>query len=321
MLRTDPPLTRFAWLSIAAAIATISLKTVAWRLTGSVGLLSDALESLVNLAAALLTLWMLALSARVPDEKHAYGYGKAEYVASGAEGAMILVAAAGIAWTAIRRVITPHPLADAPLGLAISTVASLVNLGVSRALFRASRTYHSIALEADARHLMTDVWTSAGVLVGVGIAAVTGWQPLDPIVALLVALNIVRTGAQLVRRSFLGLIDVALPPEELSALTAILDKHASESLKFHAIWTRQAGARRFISMHMLVPGAWSVRRAHDLAELIEEQIRSALRNASVLVHIEPLEDPVSYEDQALDRGAASGASGVTTEGRARAAPK
>jgi len=298
-----PPLTRFAWLSIAAAIGTIALKTGAWRMTGSVGLLSDALESLVNLAAALLTLWMLALAARSPDEQHAYGYGKAEYVASGAEGAMILIAAVGIAWTAIGRLITPQPLAQAPLGLAVSAVASLVNLGVSRALFRASRTHQSIALEADARHLLTDVWTSAGVLIGVGIAAVTGWQPLDPIVAILVAVNIVYTGAQLIRRSFLGLIDVALPPEELRALTAVLDKHAGESLKFHAIWTRQAGARRFISMHMLVPGDWSVRRAHDLAELVEEQIRSALRNASVLVHIEPLEDPASYEDQNLDRGA------------------
>jgi cation diffusion facilitator family transporter len=301
MATESPPLTRFAGLSIAAAVVTIAFKAAAWLLTGSVGLLSDALESLVNLAAALLTLWMLALAARSPDERHAYGYSKAEYVASGAEGAMILVAAVGIGWTAIRRLITPQPLAQAPLGLVVSAVASMVNLGVARALFRAGERYQSIALEADARHLMTDVWTSAGVLIGVGITAVTRWKPLDPIVALLVALNIVRTGAQLIRRSFLGLIDVALPPEELAALNAVLDKHAGESLQFHAIWTRQAGSRRFISMHMLVPGRWSVRRAHDLAEIVEEQIRAALANASVLVHIEPLEDPASYEDQMLDR--------------------
>jgi cation diffusion facilitator family transporter len=299
--RAARPLTHFAGLSIAAAVVTIALKLAAWLLTGSVGLLSDALESLVNLVAALLTLWMLALAARSPDEKHAYGYSKAEYVASGAEGALILLAAVGIAWTAIHRLIAPQPLSQAPLGLLVSAAASLVNLGVSRALFRASKRHHSIALEADARHLLTDVWTSAGVLAGVGIVALTGWQPLDPIVALLVAVNIVFTGAQLVRRSFLGLIDVALPPEELAALDQVLKGHVGEKLEFHAIWTRQAGARRFISLHMLVPGAWSVRRAHDLAERVEEEIRAALPNASVLVHIEPLEDPASYEDQVLDR--------------------
>ncbi|HTO97908.1 MAG TPA: cation diffusion facilitator family transporter [Myxococcales bacterium] len=299
---TSRPLTRFAWLSIAAAVVTIALKLGAFFLTGSVGLLSDALESLVNLVAALLTLWMLALSARSPDEKHAFGYGKAEYVASGAEGALILIAAVGIAWAAIHRLIAPQPLSQAPLGLLVSAVASLVNLGVSRSLFRAGERHHSIALEADARHLLTDVWTSAGVIAGVGIVALTGFGPLDPIVALLVAVNIVYTGAQLVRRSFLGLIDVALPPEELAALDAVLKQHAGEALQFHAVWTRQAGSRRFISMHMLVPGKWTVRNAHDLAELIEEQIRAALPNASVLVHIEPLEDPASYDDQVLDRG-------------------
>jgi len=295
------PLTQFAWLSIAAAIVTIALKTCAWVLTGSVGLLSDALESLVNLVAAAVTLWMLALSARSPDEKHAFGYTKAEYFASWAEGVLILVAAVGIGWTAVPRLIAPRPLEQAPLGLLVSAVASLVNLGTSRALRKASRRYHSIALEADARHLMTDVWTSAGVLIGVGVVALTGWQRLDPIVALLVAANIVYTGVQLVRRSFLGLIDAALPADELQSLRAVLDRHASNALSFHAIWTRQAGSRRFIQLHMLVPGSWTVRRAHDLAERIEGEIRAALHNASVLVHIEPLEDPASYEDATLDR--------------------
>ena len=295
------PLTRFAWMSIAAAVATIALKTGAWLLTGSVGLLSDALESLVNLVAAVVTLWMLAVSARRPDEKHAFGYTKAEYFASWAEGVLILVAAVGIGWAAVRRLIEPRPVEQAPLGLIVSAVASLVNFATSRALFRASQKHHSIALEADARHLMTDVWTSAGVLVGVGVVALTGWQRLDPIVALLVALNIVNTGVQLVRKSFLGLIDVALPADELRSLREVLDRHAGSTLRFHAIWTRQAGSRRFIQMHMLVPGRWTVRRAHDLAEQIEEQIRAALRNANVLVHIEPLEDPASYADETLDR--------------------
>ncbi|MGZ6125511.1 MAG: cation diffusion facilitator family transporter, partial [Myxococcales bacterium] len=211
------------------------------------------------------------------------------------------VAAAGIAWTAIPRLITPRPVEQAPLGLVVSAVASLVNFTVSRALYRAGKRFHSIALEADARHLMTDVWTSAGVLVGVAIVALTGWERLDPIVAVAVAMNIVYTGVQLVRRSFLGLIDVALPPEELQSLRGVLDRHAGEALQFHAIWTRQAGSRRFIQLHMLVPGDWTVRRAHDLAERIEEEIRAALHNAAVLVHIEPLEDPASYEDERLDR--------------------
>jgi cation diffusion facilitator family transporter len=295
------PLTRFAWISIGAAIATIALKTGAWLMTGSVGLLSDALESLVNLVAAVVTLWMLAVSARSPDEKHAFGYTKAEYFASWAEGVLILIAAVGIGWTAISRLLTPRAVEQAPLGLIVSAVASLVNFGTSRALYRASKKHHSIALEADARHLMTDVWTSAGVLLGVGIVALTGWQRLDPIVALLVAVNIVYTGVQLVRRSFLGLIDVALPPDELKSLREVLARHAGDALRFHAIWTRQAGSRRFVQMHMLVPGRWTVRRAHDLAERIEEEIRAALHNANVLVHIEPLEDPASYEDEKLDR--------------------
>jgi cation diffusion facilitator family transporter len=300
-IAAHPPLTRYAWLSIAAAVATITLKTSAWLLTGSVGLLSDALESVVNLLAAAVTLWMLAISARPADERHAFGYSKAEYFASAAEGGLILVAAIGIAWAGARRLLHPQPVEQAGLGLLVSTAASAVNFGVSRVLLKASRKYHSIALEADARHLMTDVWTSAGVLTGVGVVALTGWQRLDPILALVVAMNIVYTGVQLVRRSVLGLIDAALPPDELQALQGVFDRHASETLQFHAIWTRQAGARRFISLHMLVPGDWTVLRAHDLAEHIEAEIRAALHNATVTVHIEPLEDASSYEDEGLDR--------------------
>ncbi len=297
-----PGLGRFAWLSIGAAVSTIALKVVAWRLTLSVGLLSDALESVVNLVAAVMTLWMLTLSARPADEDHAYGYTKAEYFGSGAEGALILLAAAGIAWTAIDRLISPRPVDHAAVGLLVSGAASLVNLSVSRVLMRAARLYQSIALEADAHHLMTDVWTSAGVIAGVAIVALTGWQRLDPLVALLVAANIVRIGAQLVRRSALGLIDAAVPKHEQQAIRDILARHERESIRFHAVRTRQAGARRFVSMHVLVPGHWTVLAGHDLAERIETEIRSALGNVTILTHVEPIEHSSSYEDIALDRG-------------------
>jgi cation diffusion facilitator family transporter len=294
-------LARFPWLSIAAALVTIAMKTVAWRLTGSVGLLSDAVESLVNLAAAMTALWMLTLAVRPADEEHNYGHAKAEYFASGVEGALILVAAVAIAWTAVRRLLNPQPIEQAGIGLAISTGASLVNLGVSRVLFRAGRRYHSIALEADAHHLMTDVWTSAGVLCGIGLVALTGWIWLDPVVALLVAANIVWAGVQLVRRSALGLLDTALPDGEQAALRGVLDRHAGAEVQFHAVRTRQAGARRFVSMHVLVPDAWTVAAGHLLLERIEGEIREAIPNVTVFTHLEPLGDPASFQDQGLDR--------------------
>jgi cation diffusion facilitator family transporter len=298
---SPPSLARFAWLSVAAAITTIALKTVAWRMTGSVGLLSDALESLVNLGAAAMTLVMITIAARPPDEDHAYGHGKAEYFASGAEGLLILLAAGGIVWAAAGRLLHPRPLLQLGLGVAVSVAASLVNLGVALVLLRAGRRYHSIALEADGHHLMTDVWTSAGVLVGVGAVALTGWQRLDPLVAIGVALNIVWTGVRLVRRSSLGLLDTVLAPAERRALDEVLSRHAGDLVQFHAVRTRQAGARRFVSMHVLVPGAWSVRRGHALLEEIERDIRAAVPNATVETHLEPIEEPVSFEDQELDR--------------------
>lgn len=296
---TAPSLTKFAWLSIAAAVVTIALKAGAYLLTGSVGLLSDALESLVNLVAAMMTLWMLMLAARPADDRHAYGYSKAEYFASGTEGALILLAAVAIAWTSIPRLVSPQPIEQPGIGLAVSVGASLVNLAVSRILLRASRVHHSISLEADARHLMTDVWTSAGVVAGIGLVVTTGWTRLDPIVALVVAANIVRTGVQLIRRSALGLIDAGLPPEERDAIDAVLRRHAEA--KFHALRTRQAGARRFVSMHVLVPGEWTVARAHELVEQIEREIRDAIPRVTVMSHLEPVEDPASYDDIALDR--------------------
>jgi cation diffusion facilitator family transporter len=292
---------RFAGLSIAAAIATIALKVAAWRLTGSVGLLSDALESLVNLVAAVMTLVMVAIAARPPDEAHAYGYGKAEYVSSGAEGAFIVIAAGGIVWAAVGRLLHPQPVEQIGVGLALSVGASLVNLGVGRVLIAAGRRHHSIALEADGRHLMTDVWTSAGVVAGIAAVAATGWTRLDPIVAIAVAIQIVWTGVTLIRRSWIGLLDRALPDEELAAVRAVLERHAGDGIRFHALWTRQAGARRFVSMHVLVPGDWSVRRGHELLERIEHEVSAALPNAHVFTHLEALEDPASFADQHLDR--------------------
>jgi cation diffusion facilitator family transporter len=304
MTSTGPALTRFAWLSIAAAVTTIVMKTAAWWLTGSVGLLSDAAESVVNLMAAAMTLMMLTVAARPPDEDHEWGHSKAEYFASAVEGMLILVAAVAIAWTAVARLLHPRPIEQAGLGLAISTGASLVNFAVARVLFRAGKAHHSIALEADAHHLMTDVWTSAAVLVGIGLVAVTGWQRLDPIVAVGVAANIVWTGVQLIRRSGSGLLDTAITAEEQAAVQAVLDRYAATGVRFHAVRTRQAAARRFITMHVLVPGDWTVRRGHALAEEIEQAICTAIPNANVMTHLEAVEDPASFADEGLDRAPA-----------------
>ncbi len=299
---TPTPLSRFAWLSIGAAVTTIALKTWAWRLTGSVGLLSDAMESVVNLAAAALALAMVTIAVRPPDEDHAFGHGKAEYVASGAEGALILLAAAGIAWAAVGRLLHPQPLERAGLGLLVSAGASTVNLAVGLVLIRVGKRRRSIALEADGHHLMTDVWTSAGVIAGVGAVLATGWARLDPIVALAVAAQIVWSGARLLRRSWLGILDTALPAAERAAVDAVLATYAASSeVRFHAVRTRQAGARRFVSMHVLVPGEWSVSRGHALLEQIERDVREAIPGAGVDTHLEALDDPASFEDQDLDR--------------------
>jgi cation diffusion facilitator family transporter len=294
-------LTRFAWLSVAAAVLTIALKAAAWLITGSVGLLSDALESVVNLVAALMALSMLTLAARPPSELHPFGYGKAEYFSSGVEGALVLLAAASILWSSVGRLLAPMPLENVGVGLAVSVVASAVNFGVARVLLRADREYGSITLEADARHLLTDVWTSIGVVVGVGAVALTGWERLDPIIALMVAANILWTGAQLLRRSVLGLLDEALPAADQAAVRQVLNDYTDQGIEFHALRTRQAGARKFISAHILVPGDWSVQRGHDLLEEIEDKIRVAIPGAHIFTHLEPVEDPLSWQDIGLDR--------------------
>jgi cation diffusion facilitator family transporter len=295
-------LTRFAWLSVGAAVATISLKAAAYVVTGSVGLLSDALESLVNLVAALGAVVALMVAEREPDVEHAYGYEKAEYFSSGLEGALILVAAVGIVSAALPRLIEPEPISEVGLGLAVSALASLINLLVAVRLLWAGRTYQSISLEADARHLLTDVWTSVGVIVGVGLVAITGWERLDPVVALAVAANIIRTGVSLVRRSALGLLDTSLVPGERAAVEAVLTRHTvPRGCVWHALRTRQAGRRRFVSVHILVPGEWTVQRGHEMLESIEHDVRALFPRVTVLTHLEPLEDPASYSDTSLDR--------------------
>ena len=267
-------LTRFAWLSIGTAVLTIVLKALAYGLTGSVGLLSDALESLVNLVAAIMALAMLTIAARPADEMHAFGYGKAEYFSSGLEGALILLAAASIAWTAVPRLFAPQPLEHIGIGLAISVLASAINFWVARVLMNAGKEYRSITLEADAHHLMTDVWTSAGVVLGVSVVALTGWVRLDPIIALIVAANILRIGWQLLGRSVRGLMDATLPAAERDAIKQVLNRYESQGIQYHALRTRQAGTRAFVSLHVLVPRDWTVQRGHDLLEQLECDIRA-----------------------------------------------
>ncbi len=293
----------YAALSVVAALVTIGLKAGAYLLTGSMGLLSDALESFVNLIAALVAFFALSVAARPADEEHAYGHTKAEYFSSGFEGTLILAAAASIVAVAVGRLIDPQPIAEPGLGLAIIGIASVVNLGVARVLLRAGRRHESITLEADAQHLMTDVWTSLGVIVGVGAAAITGWHRLDAIVAIAVALNVIYAGYRLLRRSLLGLLDTSLPEETLGQIKSILESHGKAGVRYHALRTRQAGARRFISFHILVPGDWTVQRGHDLLEEIEERIRETVPRSVVDTHLEPIEDPVSWEDTRLERPA------------------
>jgi cation diffusion facilitator family transporter len=294
--------TRFyAVLSIVAAVITIGLKFGAYLLTGSVGLFSDAAESVVNLVAAVTALWALTLAARPPDEEHAFGHNKAEYFSSGLESALILIAAGWIAATAVPRLFEPEPLQNVGVGLAVTLVAAAINGGVALVILRAGRRLRSIALEADAKHLLTDVWTSLGVVLGIVLVGLTGWLALDPLIALLVAANIVWTGIRLLRDTGQGLLDRALPAEDLAKIRKVLSRHEERDIRFHALRTRAAGQRRFISMHVLVPGGWTVKRGHDLAEEIEGDIARELPQSTFFVHVEPAEDPSSFADQTLDR--------------------
>ncbi len=290
-------LSRYAWLSISAGLAVFSLKLAAFAVTGSVGLLSDAMESTVNIVAAVVALVALKAAARPGNSRHHFGLSKAEYFSALFEGLMILIAAAFIMVTAFYRFLDPRPLEDLGIGLAISLIASAINFAVATILLRAGRRHRSIVLKADSQHLMTDVWTSAGVLVAVLLVGLTGWLRLDPLIAAVVGLNIVYAGVKLVRTSSLGLLDRALPDEEHELIVEVLRRHQAEDVRFHALQTRESGRQRFVSMHVLVPGDWTVDQGHDLLELVEGEIRHALPGADISTHLEPIEDPRSWQDQ------------------------
>lgn len=301
MISDRKQLIKYAWLSVAAAVLTILLKTGSYFLTGSVSLLADALESSVNLIAAFFALIVLTVAAQPPDEEHAYGHSKAEYFSSGVEGTLILVASVAIGLSAVNRLRNPQPLEQVGLGLAISVIAALLNLVVARILLRAGRQYRSVTLVADAKHLMTDVWTTAGVLVGIMAVMLTGWELLDPVIALVVAVQILFSGVKLMRESVRGLMDTALPTDEVSQIVEVLETHAKEGVQYHALRTRQAGAQRFMSVHVQVPGAWSVLDGHSLLEDIERDVRESLSPISIITHLEPLEDPRSWDDISMNR--------------------
>ena len=301
---SQPRLQRLLWLSVGAAVVTIGLKTGAWLVTDSVGLLSDAAESLVNLVAAIVAVATLHFATQPPDPQHRYGHEKAEYFSAGLEGGMILLAALSIGWLALERLLHPAPLRDVGVGVAVAAVASGVNFAVGLKLVRVGREFRSIVLEADGRHLLTDVWTSAGVIAGVVLVAATSIERLDPVIALAVAANIVVTGYGLVRRSIDGLMDRSLPPQAQAAIGDVLERYASDEVAFHALRTRQSGRRSFMSLHVLVPGSWSVQAGHSLLERLEHDLRAAVPGSTVFTHLEPLEDPESFQDTALERSAA-----------------
>jgi cation diffusion facilitator family transporter len=289
-------LTRFAWLSIMAAGVTIFMKMSAYFMTDSVGLLSDAIESFVNLAGALMALRMLILAAQPADEKHPFGHSKAEYFSSVVEGILILVAAGGITYTAIDRIIHPRLLEHVGIGVVVCAAASAINYVVARILMKAAKANNSITLEADSHHLMTDVWTSAGVIAGVALVELTQWRLIDPIVAILVAANIVWTGVGLVRRSVDGLMDVVLPESEQALIEKAMAKYREKGIEFHELRTRQSASYRYISVHMLVPGFWTVHDAHHLAEDLESDILTMLGDALITTHVEPIDDDNSFHE-------------------------
>lgn len=301
----------YALLSIGAAITTLALTFAAYLITGSISLLSAAAELLVNLVAACVALWAIWFAARPADEVHAYGHSKAEYFSSGAEGALIVAAAIGIIITAVGHILHPHSLEQVGLGLLVAAIAAGINGLTALVLQRAGKRLRSIALEADGKHLLTDVWTTVGVLVGVALVGLTGWIILDPIIALLVAANILWTGWRLIHESGLGLLDTALEPADQQAIASVLSTFREQGIEFHALRTRRAGARRFVSLHVLVPGAWSVQRGHDICEAVELAVLHALPDTTIFTHLEPREDPVAFEDQELDRRTLSNAPSST----------
>lgn len=282
------------WLALGAALGTLGLKFGAYLMTGSVAILSDAAESFINFTAAIMALTALAIAARPADATHTYGHEKAEYFSSGVEGVLILAAAVGISYQAWTRLLEPVTLEALQLGLPIAIIAALVNFVVARILLTTAKEHESITLEAHAKHLLADVWTTAGVVGGLLAVMLTGWVWLDPLIAFAVAINIVASGVGLVRRSTRGLMDHALPEEEIRLIEGILKGHGDVS--YHQLRTRRAGRKRFIDFHLLVPGSHSVQETHNLCEQIEEEIRRRLGEASITIHVEPLEDPASWEE-------------------------
>ena len=290
-------LAKLAWMSIIVSVVVFGMKMAAWWATGSVGLLSDALESTVNIVAAIVALLALRTAMKPADAMHHFGRGKAEYFSASIEGFMILLAALIIVYTAIERIISPRDLEQIGWGLTISTVAAVINGGTALILLRAGKLHRSPVLIADGKHLMTDVWTSVGVIVGVGLVVVTGWNRLDGIVALAVGLNIIVTGINLLRSSTAGLMDKALSDEDHLKIVEVLTKYESDEVKFHALQTREAGRQRFVSMHVLVPGAWTIQKGHDLSEELEAEIIEQLPDTIITTHVEPLEDERSWADE------------------------
>ena len=286
----------YALVSVVAAVATIAIKTLAWKLTGSVGLLSDALESSVNLVAALTAFWALGVASKPADRAHSFGHSKAEYFSSGLESALIVVAALGIIWAALSRIANPAELQQVDLGLLLSLVATMINGGVAVLLLRAAKRFRSITLRADAQHLLSDVWTSVGIVVAVALVQITGWSLLDPLVAIAVAVQISVTGFRLLQETASGLMDRSLPEPELQQLEELLRSRSGGGIDFHALRTRVAGSRRFVSLHVLVPGRWSVKQGHDYCEALEREVAALLEHCHVFTHLEPIEDPVSWED-------------------------
>lgn len=285
----------FTLLSIGAAIATMGLKFLAYQITGSVGLLSDALESTVNLLAAIVAFWALSVAAMPPDFEHPFGHSKAEYFSSGLESAFILIAALGIIVTAVDRFLHPQALSQIDVGVLLALVATAINGGVAWVLLRAGRRLNSITLRADAHHLLTDVWTSIGVVFAVGLIQVTNWAWLDPVIAILVGLNIIWTGIRLLKETLSGLMDQSLPPEQLQQITALFSPYEASGLRFHLLRTRQSGSQSFVSFHVLVPRNWTVQQGHDLCESLEAAIADQIARAQVTTHLEPIEDPRSWE--------------------------
>lgn len=295
-------LSKYAWVSVFAAIVTIGLKISVYLYTNSVSFLSDALESFINLAVAILAVWIIKVSERPPDDDHEFGHDKAAYFSSGTEGTLILLASIGIVVAAIPRLFAPQPITNIGIGLALSAIAAAINCWVGLLLIKVGKENDSIVLEADGRHLMTDVWTSVGIFIAIGIVGFTDWIILDPIIALVVAVSIGWTGYKLIRRSVLGLMDTVIDEESAEKATEILeDYRQAYGIDFHAFRTRKSGARKFIYFHLLVPDDWTVKRGHDLAEEIELKMLDKIPYSAIFVHLEPLEDPASFEDIKLFR--------------------